>query len=354
MLEQKKHFQLFANCIPVKGASRSIICDLQRNTYRFIPNLLYDILQKLQTHSVAEVKAAYHNEYDQGIDQYLGLLTKSEWGFWTNEPNRFPDISLEWNHPALITNAIIDSDAHSTHDYQKIQKELDLLGCKALEMRTYSPVPPTQLHSILRYFQLSRLQHLTITLPFSDEWSVSEITNLVNQFPRIIQLIFHSAPEDKVCKLPIETHASVLFIQKVIDNKHHCGIVHPIYFSPNLSHFTEAQSNNTCLNRKISIDEKGNIKNCPSMPKSYGNHKEISLLNALQKTSFKDSWQINKDQIDTCKDCEFRYICTDCRAYIQNPQNIFSKPKKCHYNPYSAQWESNSKENLQKNTPPSN
>ena len=38
------------------------------------------------------------------------------------------------------------------------------------------------------------------------------------------------------------------------------------------------------------------------------------------------------------KDCEFRYICTDCRAYVEDPEDILSKPLKCGYNPYTGEW----------------
>jgi hypothetical protein len=54
---------------------------------------------------------------------------------------------------------------------------------------------------------------------------------------------------------------------------------------------------------------------------------------ALEKPGFK------KDQIEVCKDCEFRYICTGCRAYLEDPEDIHSKPLKCGYNPYTCEWE---------------
>ncbi len=53
---------------------------------------------------------------------------------------------------------------------------------------------------------------------------------------------------------------------------------------------------------------------------------------------FKKYWDINKDKIYVCKDCEFRYICTDCRAYVEDPEDILSKPLKCGYNPYTGEW----------------
>jgi len=59
----------------------------------------------------------------------------------------------------------------------------------------------------------------------------------------------------------------------------------------------------------------------------------------LKKNNFKKYWNITKDQIETCKDCEFRYVCTDCRAYLKNPSSMFSKPLKCGYNPYKGIWE---------------
>lgn len=56
--------------------------------------------------------------------------------------------------------------------------------------------------------------------------------------------------------------------------------------------------------------------------------------------------QITKDKITGCKDCEFRYICTDCRAYIEEPEDIYSKPLKCGYDPNTGEWEDWSKNPL--------
>ena len=110
-------------------------------------------------------------------------------------------------------------------------------------------------------------------------------------------------------------------------------------FVNNLPFFTEAQHHNTCLNRKICIDENGDIRNCPAMKKSYGNIRDTTLKEAIEKPGFKDCWTICKDQIDVCKDCEFRYMCTDCRAFIKDPENLYSQPAKCTYNPYICLWE---------------
>jgi SPASM domain peptide maturase of grasp-with-spasm system len=74
------------------------------------------------------------------------------------------------------------------------------------------------------------------------------------------------------------------------------------------------------------------------MNDSFGNIKDTTLEEALNHSDFKKYWNINKDQITTCKDCEFRHICTDCRAYIEEPDDQYSKPLKCGYNPYTNEW----------------
>ena len=89
---------------------------------------------------------------------------------------------------------------------------------------------------------------------------------------------------------------------------------------------------------KVSVDQNGNIKNCPSMKETFGNIKDTTLSEAIEKPGFKKYWDINKDKIHVCKDCEFRYICTDCRAYVEDPEDILSKPLKCGYNPYTGEW----------------
>ena len=91
------------------------------------------------------------------------------------------------------------------------------------------------------------------------------------------------------------------------------------------------------MNRKIAIDVKGEIKNCPSIPKSYGNVKNTSLLQVASEKDFQQLWQVKKDNIAVCKDCEFRHVCTDCRAFTEDGE-LYGKPSKCNYDPYTATW----------------
>ena len=59
----------------------------------------------------------------------------------------------------------------------------------------------------------------------------------------------------------------------------------------------------------------------------------------MRTPEFKKVWSVNKDQIKICRDCEFRYMCSDCRAYTEDPKDIYSKPLKCGYDPYTNKGE---------------
>ena len=89
---------LFSCCAPVKGHSRSIICDLQRRKFRIIPNSLYEILINLDCErSLLSLRAAHNSEEDKKIfDSYIAFLIEEEFIFLDNElHDKFEPIDLE-------------------------------------------------------------------------------------------------------------------------------------------------------------------------------------------------------------------------------------------------------------------
>jgi SPASM domain peptide maturase of grasp-with-spasm system len=329
-------FLLFACCVPVRGARRSLICDLQRSVFYFIPNGLYKILTDDRGKTVDAIKALYQHAYDQEIDEYFEFLIIRELGFWCTNPGHFPHLNLAWDAPERITNAIIDVGTASQHDYAKLLDELDDLGCKALQFRFFCRPSLRELEAILQAAAYGRLRSIDIIAAYSEELTTEAVERLIAPYQRVNSIIIHSAPERRSSL--IGRNVILRYLTQIIDSPACCGQVHPKYFAINLETFTEAQNFNSCLNRKVSIDAHGNIKNCPSLPRSFGNTRDTSLHSAVAHRDFAGLWEINKDQIEICKDCEFRYICTDCRAYLSSPGDLYSKPSKCTYDPYTAEW----------------
>ena len=332
-------YKMFTNCIPVKGNRRSIICDLQRGTFHLIPNILYEILVENTILSVEVLVKKYGIKYAVTIKEYLDFLIGNEYIFecLREEVSFFPNLNLDWQHFAQITNSIIELDSISPVEFKKIISELEELGCKNIEIRFFA----LSQKKILDYFEVfddSIVSNVTLVVKYHKKLcSKKEIIAIMNStFGRLKTVIHHS---NYINSNSIVNNTRYYRTKEKIESSDFCGVINWKFFSLNIPTFTESQKHNTCLNRKISIDVNGEIKNCPSMTKSYGNIRDTTLKEAIEKPGFKDMWFIHKDQIDVCKDCEFRYICTDCRIFIKDTDDIFSKPSKCNYNPYISQWE---------------
>lgn len=336
-----KYILIYSNCFFVKGASRSIICDLQRQKHTFVPNELVKLFSKKKFFTLDDLHEIVEPNSHFVLREYFDFLLKNEFIFLCDldEISLFPKISLEWDNPSIITNAIIDI-ADEPLDLKSIITQLDNLGCRNIQLRFFKNYNLSLLTNILMQFDNTTTLSIELFIPFNSTLTLEALNDFVQKFKRIKILGVYDTVATKMMQgANEEGMGSIFFISENIINKLNCGNINKEYFSLTIEHFTEAQHHNTCLNRKISIDVDGNIKNCPSMKENFGNIKDTTLEEALNKVNFKKYWNIKKDDIVVCKNCEFRYICTDCRAYIEDPKDIYSKPLKCGYNPYTTEWE---------------
>jgi SPASM domain peptide maturase of grasp-with-spasm system len=334
-------FMLYTDCIPVKGKNRSTICDLTRQNYVFIPNALYDIIAQYEGQCIQDIKTKFDSQYHPIIDDYFDYLLEHEMIFFTDNIHLFPKLKIEkWDEPHTILHCILDFKNEKHYITDKLKNSLENLACQSLQLRFFGKTSISFVKSIIDHFKTSCVENIEIVLPYDSEYDYASYEELTKQNLRINLLIVYASPED--------THKGVLgenamsqiyYTKKVITDQRNCGCINPQQFSINIKTFTESQKYNTCLNRKISVDSEGNIKNCPSMNTDFGSIINTSLEEALAKKGFKSLWKINKNQIKTCSDCEFRHICTDCRAYLEDPKDKYSKPLKCGYDPYTNQWE---------------
>lgn len=336
----KGHYKLFQNCLPVMGANRSVLCDLQQNTYELIPNTLFKILTS-ETHlSIQELINKYPDN-EKVIGEYFQMLFQNGYIFEydVDYPNEFPPMNMDWKSPYTINNAILDWDKNSNYNVPLVLSELNDLKCKQIQLRFYDPIKISLLQTYLKSVNDSVINGIEVYIPYIEE-DQEKFIELIKKHPRITVLTFHSAPETKLIIEGQYNIGVVLMTKNQITDNMHCGNISPDYFTMNPRFFTESLQFNNCLNRKIGIDAKGNIKNCPTMQKSYGKVNEIKIKNIVLDKNYQKLWSIKKDDISVCKDCEFRYICLDCRAF-QSSENAIrnNKPVKCSYNPYDNTWE---------------
>lgn len=327
-----KYLQLFSTCKLVKGYSQSAIYDLERNDFSLIPNDLYNLL--LEDFSMLSISQVIekHLEFKDIITEYIDFLISKEYAFITSESskNLFPPLFEYRFAPEEINNSIISLDDNSYYPIPDTINQLSELGCYHLEARIYGVQNSIdQFKEIIDSIKGTRVQSIDFYIKYNSR--IKDHIIKESDLPIINVVNFFEAPERS-------DFNKVRFFKQALSDESHCGNVIPEYFTINNELFNESLRFNTCLNKKVSISKEGNIKNCPAFKNSFGNIEDTKLKSVLINESFTSKWLIKKDSIDICSDCEYRHMCTDCRAFVQDDNNEFSHPKNCKYNPYQAKW----------------
>ena len=333
-------FRLFANCIPVKGSEESIIIDLQNNEYIDIPNLLFDVLEINHDRTVENTKSFFNNELDEGIDNYFNNFMEVEYGFFLKNVQSFPPLSLEWFSPLEVNNAILEINENCKYDYISAIKELSSLGCSSLQLRISKINIKECIFEILEATRKSRIRSIEMILPeYLFDFSFCEYLEDIEN--RISLFIIHSiADENRVMELygksKFHEQKRLLFTPKIIDTLTSDKRTKE-NFVINVDFFCESQKFNVALNRKVCIDNGGYYKNFLSHKDVHGNFNTKSIKEIINDKEFTRKWFINNDNIDICKDCQFRYICLD-NTDIEFDGRSWHKIENCGFDPYKNEW----------------
>lgn len=339
---QSKYACLFASCCITKGENRALISDTQRGTFELIPNDMVTFLERAQNHSLNSIFTMYGEDNKDVLESYLDFLLQDEYIFLTDEATKehFPPLKKQWKSPHIIANAIIDIATYSTTAtyYDDIIKQLDTLRCQALQIRSYTTLTIDEITHLVTSVKDMSIESIELYTTYSELLTPQALNTLLFEHTKVDTIIVHSAPYTDDIEV-VKGLSTIHFTEEVLVSEQCCGIVSKKYFNPNKDVFMESQFHNTCLNRKISIDKDGFIKNCPSMRNHYGHCSKHTLDEVVHNEKFKVLGNITKDQINVCSSCEFRHVCTDCRAYVEDPSDMYSKPLKCGYSPTTNTWE---------------
>lgn len=342
-------FILSSACRITKGASQSILVDYQRNDLRVISNQYFDLIHLLNRNKVSEVATQIDDKSQSYFNDFLNFLLDNEFGFLTTQPECFPEISVELNDEyCLLKDCIIELNETNFEEskFISIIKQLDDLNCEDLQIRFLTK---THIHFIRKVLQLvlqSNICYIEIHSTFSSTIPEKEWFCLIEDFAILSHIYLYSSKENKISGFTLFREGfhplfmgNVYYIQSSLD-ENHCGIISLENLTLNdISTNNLLKCYNGCLYKKITIDKNGNIKNCPYFSETFGNISTVALASVWNDEQFRKKWYIKKDDIEICQDCEFRYNCTDCRAFLTNKNNIYSKPLKCSYDPYRKVWE---------------
>ena len=268
------------------------------------------------------------------IENYFLFAAQNRIGHFIHRSmvQSFPSIAFDFQYPGIITNCVVEISSSSnlnitTHNIIELSKKFGTLNFLLIIHSIKSLNDITNLFSTMRSIRYSHLEVISSLLTSQCNHMIEEQFDL----GVINRLSFYNSSS-------LNQNKNINYYSKNLSNSS-CTNICINRMIVNMDFYAESIKYHSCLNRKISIDSHGNIKNCPSCPQSFGNIKDSTLEQALNHPDFKKYWNITKDQIDVCKDCEFRHMCTDCRMFIKDPENIYSQPAKCTYNPYIAKWQ---------------
>lgn len=320
----KSVYKKYANCIGVKGFTKGIIYDLQRNKYYNVPNSLIDFLEIIDRYETISQN-----------QQFFDFCLENEIIFKCNVDDaiKFIPLDLKWQYPYKIISLVVD------------------FNC-------------------IDFFSNTVLIPHTLCIIFSEfvtEKTIADKMDIIRQLNpnNIIYCFNYDIPDffiKKICEQDLRVNQIFIYnsSSKIVYNEdtHHCLIikyeddlnsisskvnVSVDNFYVNLPLFSEAQTFHTYYNRRLYIDYDGNVKN--SFESSYV-HSNINLLSntkellaAVDSAQFKSIWNVKKDNCDICKDCEFRYMCVDNRLPFKKNENEWYHKTECNYNPYICKWQ---------------
>lgn len=334
------YLTLYPNIIPVRGYSRSVLMDLYMGKFLFIPNYFCDFLtenkkRKLQRKDFFEPGNSesdfakitdlleYLIEADYLAEVDLDLLE----GLQTDAPMKTED--------SLINDCIIELSKSSNWDLSHFLSEINRIAVKFLEVRflDFEAFERFQ-RTIQSSLQEHSIEFLHWIVPFDPDLNRIVLEEMTSFYRLDLLTIYNAQNEFTMESVPFQVNFST---QPRIDHSN-CGCIDPSYFGYNVLSYYNNRKYNSCLSHKLSIDQFGDIRNCPSKKDSFGRLSEINLEQTIQLEEFQKEWHVTKESILICSNCEFRWMCSDCRVFIQDESNPLSKPSKCGYNPFINLW----------------
>jgi radical SAM protein with 4Fe4S-binding SPASM domain len=104
-------------------------------------------------------------------------------------------------------------------------------------------------------------------------------------------------------------------------------------------------SGHSCLMGKIAVTEFGDVLPCIfTRNHTMGNVLVArGLTPVVRGQALRQMWSATKDQVMVCRDCEYRYVCFDCRplseaAAMGRADYLHAPYPRCTYNPYTGEW----------------
>lgn len=124
------------------------------------------------------------------------------------------------------------------------------------------------------------------------------------------------------------------------------GLMTQPNFRADLERVKRYVGGHSCLAGKITITDNGDVLPCIfSRSQVVGSVSEGQpLLKIVEDEPLQRIWHSTKDDVLVCRDCEYRYVCFDCRPLaggvtLGQVDYLHAPPPRCSYDPHIGEWE---------------
>ncbi len=334
-----KKYIVTSTCLSIYGFTRSVIYDLPKMKFEFVPNSITNFLNLLSKKPFLIIYNETPNEYKEIIYEYLTYCLEKEYVLEIPheiDKNNFPKLSLEFEFPSIISNLVIKLNASSTINYETIRDVLIATKCYNIQLIFESDFELQNIDVLLKVIGFIGLRSIEVIAPFNLGYSYQSLTD---KYKNIAFIFIYSAPKSEFNK------SHILGLQQIFSSVNDFEVTHLKsleFFNVNITLFTESQKHNAYFNRKLYIGAEGEIKNSPLTKNIFGNIHNLKnaneILDIVNAKEFQKHWFIHKGLIDVCKQCEFRHMCVDNRLPLKRNDNEWFMETECNYNPYIAKW----------------
>lgn len=325
------YFLLFQDVKIVRGKGSSMIYDLSRNDLFPIENNYLDLLESCLGKTKEEVLGIGPEK----VLDFLNYFIKKDLAFFTDSPKSFPDISMSFHFPSEIISSVIELGNLNEDLIMNVVSQIDSLGCKLLLL-----VVNNQLYDFIIFEKIldklkdSFIVNIELVLPYSFKSLIDD--TFLGVHLRISKIIFLGADKNELYHSESKAQI-ILSTQYKFDPSE---IINPDFFAINITLFSEAINYNLGLNRKVCVDKDGFILNYLGHSQKFGNVKKDLISDVIKRSELKKKWKISNDQIEKCKDCQYRYCCISNSDLISNG-DTYKKLEQCSFDIEKNVWNYN-------------
>lgn len=348
-MNENYYFVMYTTCRLTHGKKESLIVDYAGDVSFHISHQYEQLIQMANRHKIKETLTLLDDqESKKHFLEFVDYMVTHRMAALVEDESVFPKMSDELSYEEYKLRDIIwdVNEKTTTKIVDKVLERLFPINCKIIQIRQNTPLNTLQLDNILEGLKHTGTIYAEVHATINPKLDIPQLEDFICRNALLNNLFLYGAEKESFYSV-MKKHfgyspycmGTIFYKDFDFDGGNVCGTIckKTLDFSGYWS-YDLMKKKNGCLYKKLSIDALGNYHNCPSMQQTYGNIFDRSIDEVLQDPKFLFWWNLNKDKIKVCCDCEYRYNCSDCRAFIEDSNDPYSKPSKCKYDPYSNLW----------------